>query len=991
MAISSASRAPEQSSMTAVGAPPPATPLSCSTSSSPSAPSKSRQPSVVIPFVGIGRVSDSVPLATYFIGAQAPPTAEIFTRLLVAARIKLKPGQRIRLENKAESIFVFVSPQGDVVTAVVTSSNSYPEENAYQLLTDLVIQAQRAGGVDVVPRNGLAKTLQPVMRELVARYSDPLLAEPPSSASKLKSTKELVIGQRVEVEYEGTWHGATMQRVNPDGSFRVLYHEDNSYEDVERHFIRALSPKPQPGHDEEILFCGVGRIEGTCVLASYCVTSSTEAESLDLFRRLLVASGCKLKAGQKVALANAGGGTVFCMVSPDSMLMMCAMTATCDFPEPDAYAFLDDVSSIAQQHLYELGASIPDQGLQAQMSPRICKLLKKYNRKISPFGGSPDGAAAMSATTSDASSSLPQRAAAPSIAEESELLRRAVEQREVDKLKSAIARAETAGVPQEEIDRAKAVLLDELSIQRAVDQLDRAAASGDVKALEVAIAKAEKLLEPRKNSRRGSAFVGSSGTKRSVRFTSALDEARRVLALELHRLEVVETLRRAINVKDVCSLSAAIAEAESLQPPPIEELRKARQILQEQRNLMVVLERAVKDRSAFEDFVQVNMSDIEAMTAAKKKFRDAMPLLVQLGAEQTMLDRLETLRKKVHNAIQNLKGSIRVFCRIRPLSKKEVGEGDADVIERVDSMTLKVRPNQTQSASQEFTFDAVFLPDCTQEEVFEDTKELVQSALDGYNVALFAYGQTGSGKTYTMTGVPNDEGISPRTIKELFASIESRSARFKTTVAASMLELYRADLVDLLSKGVPVAEKQKLKVRMDKSGVVQVEGAIVEPCKNADELQELLDRGTGARAVAATLMNAESSRSHLILSIFIESTNKKTGDVLRGKIMLVDLAGSERVKKSGTSGNELKESIEINKSLTALGDVIEGLTKNAAVVPYRNHKLTELMQDVIGGSAKTLMFVNCSPATSNLEETLQTLKYATRAKKIVNKIKKMDA
>jgi len=242
-----------------------------------------------------------------------------------------------------------------------------------------------------------------------------------------------------------------------------------------------------------------------------------------------------------------------------------------------------------------------------------------------------------------------------------------------------------------------------------------------------------------------------------------------------------------------------------------------------------------------------------------------------------------------------------------------------------------------------------------------------------------------------MTGLPGEEGISPRTIKELFDSIERRSARFSTSVSASMLELYRNDLVDLLSKGVPVAEKQKLRVRQDKTGVVQVEGATVEECTSVAELKELLERGTKARAVAATLMNAESSRSHLILSINIESINKITGDRLRGKILLVDLAGSERLKKSGTTGNELKESIEINKSLTALGDVIEGLTKGNQLVPYRNHKLTELMQDVIGGSAKTIMFVNCSPSSGNVDETMQTLKYATRAKKITNRVKKMEA
>merc|ERR1719189_3342151 len=135
-------------------------------------------------------------------------------------------------------------------------------------------------------------------------------------------------------------------------------------------------------------------------------------------------------------------------------------------------------------------------------------------------------------------------------------------------------------------------------------------------------------------------------------------------------------------------------------------------------------------------------------------------------------------------------------------------------------------------------------------------------------------------------------------------------------------------------------------------------------------------------------MNAESSRSHLIFMTKIVSINKETKDRLQGKILICDLAGSERLSKSQVTGDGAKEAIEINKSLTSLGDVIEGLTKGAKVIPYRNHKLTQLMQDSLGGSAKTLMFVNCSPANSNVDETINSLKYATRAKTITNTTKK---
>merc|ERR1712217_83471 len=303
----------------------------------------------------------------------------------------------------------------------------------------------------------------------------------------------------------------------------------------------------------------------------------------------------------------------------------------------------------------------------------------------------------------------------------------------------------------------------------------------------------------------------------------------------------------------------------------------------------------------------------------------------------------------------------------------------SQITNATDSMTLEV------ADAGAYQFDAVFTPG-TQEEIFTDCKDLVQSAVDGYNVTMFAYGQTGAGKTFTMYGTPGiDEGTAPRTIKEIFRVIEDGKSRFNYTVMASMLELYKNDLVDLLSKGNPTASKSKLNVRQEKSGMVVVEHLTEEVCQNADELSALLERGNAQRTVAATAMNSESSRSHLVLMIKIVSVNKETKEQLRGKILICDLAGSERLKKSQVTEEMQKEAIEINKSLTALGDVIEGLTKNQKTIPYRNHKLTQLMQDSLGGTAKTLMFVNCSPASSNADETVMSLKYATRAKKITNK------
>jgi hypothetical protein len=261
---------------------------------------------------------------------------------------------------------------------------------------------------------------------------------------------------------------------------------------------------------------------------------------------------------------------------------------------------------------------------------------------------------------------------------------------------------------------------------------------------------------------------------------------------------------------------------------------------------------------------------------------------------------------------------------------------------------------------------------------------------------MFAYGQTGAGKTFTMygakddknKGIPGLEGTTPRTITEIFKVVSEQSDRYTFTVMGSILELYKQELLDLLDpmleKSPPQKPLTKLNVRLEKSGAVQIEHLIESQCNNEQQLNDLMERGNSHRKVMSTNMNDQSSRSHLIIIIKIISVNKETKEQLQGKIMMCDLAGSERLKKSQVDKEGQQEAIEINKSLTALGDVIEGLTKKQKQVPYRNHKLTQLMQDSLGGTAKTLMFVNCSPASSNEDETLMSLKYATRAKKITN-------
>ncbi|XP_065179475.1 uncharacterized protein LOC135809954 [Sycon ciliatum] len=341
------------------------------------------------------------------------------------------------------------------------------------------------------------------------------------------------------------------------------------------------------------------------------------------------------------------------------------------------------------------------------------------------------------------------------------------------------------------------------------------------------------------------------------------------------------------------------------------------------------------------------------------------------------------LRKKYYNIIEDMKGKIRVYCRARPLSKSEKDRGNHSVIGSPDEYTITI---QSQRGLKEFSFDQVFTPEHSQEKVFEDTNNLIQSAFDGYNVCIFAYGQTGSGKTYTMIGAETSlespvRGIAPRAFMSIYDLIEENKKKFSIEVSVYMLELYNEKLLDLLAIG---KDPGKLDIKKNKKGMVVVTGSATKEAKTAAELLDIFQQGSKSRHVASTKMNAESSRSHLIVGIVITSTNLATGTVVSGKLSLVDLAGSERASKTGATPEQLKEAQSINKSLSALGDVISALSTGQGHIPYRNNKLTMLMQDSLGGNAKTLMFVNISPADYNCDETIVSLTYASRVKLITN-------
>ncbi|EFX88779.1 hypothetical protein DAPPUDRAFT_40943 [Daphnia pulex] len=263
---------------------------------------------------------------------------------------------------------------------------------------------------------------------------------------------------------------------------------------------------------------------------------------------------------------------------------------------------------------------------------------------------------------------------------------------------------------------------------------------------------------------------------------------------------------------------------------------------------------------------------------------------------------------------------------------------------------------------------------------------LVQSAFDGYNVCICAYGQTGSGKTHTIIGDDVHPGLATRTFQRIFQLANDHQAQFDVQVSCSMLELYNDKLIDLLR--LSDQAEVKLEIKKDKRGIVWVQGSRISPVANANQLSDLFHRGLGSRHTGSTRMNDRSSRSHLIVSINIECTSRLHGTVIRGKVSLLDLAGSERFAKSGSTGDQLREASSINKSLSTLGDVISALASEQPHTPYRNSKLTMLMQDSLGGNAKTLLFVTASVAAFNLDETLTSLTYASRAKAVTNAAQK---
>ncbi|EFJ35821.1 hypothetical protein SELMODRAFT_78149 [Selaginella moellendorffii] len=366
----------------------------------------------------------------------------------------------------------------------------------------------------------------------------------------------------------------------------------------------------------------------------------------------------------------------------------------------------------------------------------------------------------------------------------------------------------------------------------------------------------------------------------------------------------------------------------------------------------------------------------------------------------------EEIRRKLHNTIQEMKGNIRVFCRVRPIFQEE-GDPEAgiSVVQYPNTTDLLGRGVELvpMQAGQRhfFSFDKVFGPETGQESVFTEISQLVQSALDGYKVCIFAYGQTGSGKTHTMLGNPEvDElrGVIPRSLEQIFRSSQELITRGWTfRMQASMLEIYNEQIRDLLGSGrastteggTPMKCQQQYQVKHDQTGNTYVTDLTMVDVTNWKEVSSLLHRATVSRSVGKTALNEQSSRSHCVFTLRITGSNESTEQEVNGVLNLIDLAGSERLSRSGSTGDRLKETQAINKSLASLGDVIAAIANKEQHVPYRNSKLTYLLQrdflplffilqPCLGGDSKTLMFVNIAPEAKSLHESLCSLRFAAK-------------
>ncbi|XP_073009772.1 kinesin-like protein KIN-14O [Typha latifolia] len=352
--------------------------------------------------------------------------------------------------------------------------------------------------------------------------------------------------------------------------------------------------------------------------------------------------------------------------------------------------------------------------------------------------------------------------------------------------------------------------------------------------------------------------------------------------------------------------------------------------------------------------------------------------ILSLRSKQRILD---GRRREALNKILDLKGSIRVFCRIRSSPSMDSKRTRSPISTEQEKITIR-----SMGVKKEFNVDRVFCQESTQEDVFLEVEPIVRSAIDGHNVCILAYGQTGTGKTYTMEGVSDKPGIVPQTMEELFRQVsQDKSASY--ILSMSMLEVYVGSLRDLLapkrtsSRAMELIPKSNLSILAGSTGAVEVEGLTEVGVADFKQASRWYAKGKRARSTSWTNVNETSSRSHCLTRITISQSGGIDGKVI-SKLWLVDLGGSERLLKTGATGQTMDEGKAINLSLSALGDVIAALRRKRSHIPYRNSKLTQILSDSLGEGSKVLMIVHISPSEDDVGETVCSLSFAKRVRSI---------
>ncbi|OSX72837.1 hypothetical protein BU14_0401s0008 [Porphyra umbilicalis] len=401
-----------------------------------------------------------------------------------------------------------------------------------------------------------------------------------------------------------------------------------------------------------------------------------------------------------------------------------------------------------------------------------------------------------------------------------------------------------------------------------------------------------------------------------------------------------------------------------------------------------------------------NNRQVLAVADLERKVRTLQDQLGSNNHEMTSLRRQslddEVERRRLHNQVQELKGNIRVYCRVRPLLLKGAGVGDAaggagatsasgvfkyhsrgrgiDAVKPGDGPATSATGGLPPVGKWSFAFDRVFDGSASQGDVFAEVSEMVQSALDGFRVCIFAYGQSGSGKTHTMLSSANGDelGVIPRAVSQIFDHTERMAADgWKFELKASFMEVYNEQVRDLLG-AADEDPNVKYDVKFDAATkLCWVTNLTTATVNSREEVDNVIQTSLNNRSTASTRSNERSSRSHCVFRLHIAGANNHGGNV-SGLLNLIDLAGSERVKVSGAAGARMREAQAINKSLSALGDVIAALANKDKHIPFRNSKLTYFLQDSLGGDSKTLMFVNLSPSSAHFSESLCSLRFAQK-------------